>query len=148
MPDRFLRWNVPAAGLQASSAHQQYSPYPQTNPPTDPAPESRAPVQIDSLSDAQRVAAASEKNCSPLYRPPELYEPPVRGTLDSRVDVWALGCMLYFMMMRVNPFERQCLQGASLVLAVQRCGHACMGCMSSLSSTCCPCAFRLPAVAG
>jgi serine/threonine protein kinase len=91
-------------------------------------------VQSESLADAARVAAAAEKACSPLYRSPELYEPPTRGALDGRVDVWALGCVLYFMMMRVNPFERQCMQGASLVLAVRRyaCMHACRAmCMSA-----------------
>lgn len=77
-------------------------------------------MQVESVTDANRVAASAEKACSPLYRPPELYEPPTRGTLDGRVDIWALGCLLYFMMMRVNPFEKQCMQGASLVLAVQR----------------------------
>lgn len=77
-------------------------------------------VQVQSPEDAKRVAACADTACSPLYRSPELYEPPTRGDLDSRVDVWALGCLLYFMMMRVNPFEKQCMQGASLVLAVQR----------------------------
>lgn len=72
------------------------------------------------MADAARVAAAAEAACSPLYRPPELYEPPHRGQLDGRADVWALGCVLYFLMMCINPFERACQQGASLVLAVQR----------------------------
>jgi serine/threonine protein kinase len=77
-------------------------------------------MQVESVADANRVATAAEKACSPLYRPPEMYEPPTRGNLDGRVDIWALGAVLYFMMMRVNPFEKQCMQGASLVLAVQR----------------------------
>lgn len=77
-------------------------------------------VQVDSVADAVRVASSAETACSPLYRPPELCNPPTRGALDGRVDVWALGCLLYFMMMRINPFEKQCMQGASLVLAVQR----------------------------
>jgi serine/threonine protein kinase len=77
-------------------------------------------MQIESVTDANRIAASAEHACSPLYRPPELYEPPTRGIIDGRVDIWALGCLLYFMMMRIHPFEKQCMQGASLVLAVQR----------------------------
>lgn len=96
-------------------------------------------MQVDSMADASRVAAEAEAACSPLYRPPELYEPPTRTQLDGRADVWALGCVVYFLMMCINPFELACQQGASLSLAVQRCAaaarsglcclHACPACL-------------------
>jgi serine/threonine protein kinase len=77
-------------------------------------------VQIDSLADAVKVTADSETYCSPLYRAPELYNTPHKCDLDGRIDVWALGCLLYFMMMGINPIEKQCQEGASLVLAVHK----------------------------
>jgi serine/threonine protein kinase len=78
-------------------------------------------LQIDSLSAAVKVTAESETYCSPLYRPPELYNCPHKCQLDGRIDVWALGCLLYFMMMGINPIDKQCQEGASMVLAVHKC---------------------------
>ena len=62
----------------------------------------------------------SERMCSPLYRPPELYDVPTPSRLDGRIDVWAVGCLLYFMIMGESPFEGSLNRGASMVLAVHR----------------------------
>lgn len=80
-------------------------------------------MQIGGLPDAIKATAEAETKCSPLYRPPELYNTPHGCQLDGRIDVWALGCTLYFMLMGINPFEKQCVGGASLVLAVHKCAH-------------------------
>ena len=78
-------------------------------------------MQIRNLAEAVKATAESETYCSPLYRPPELYNCPHDCQLDGRIDVWAVGCILYYMMMGINPLERACQQGASLVLAVHKC---------------------------
>jgi serine/threonine protein kinase len=39
--------------------------------------------------------------------------------VDERVDVWAAGCVLYFLMVGESPFERAANEaGGSLMLAV------------------------------
>jgi serine/threonine protein kinase len=86
-----------------------------------PCKQDGSDVQVKRLPDAIKVTAEAETYCSPLYRPPELYNTPHECQLDGRIDVWALGCVLYFMMMGINPFEKLCQGGASLVLAIHRC---------------------------
>ncbi len=39
------------------------------------------------------------------YRPPELFDVPSDTVLDARVDVWALGCLLYCLAFGYSPFE-------------------------------------------
>jgi len=55
------------------------------------------------------------------YCPPELYH--FGGILedkliDQRVDIWALGCLLYHTAYFINPFDRECMKGASMKMAI------------------------------
>mgnify|MGYP005704735847 CR=1 FL=1 len=63
----------------------------------------------------QEEAAAQ---CTAPYRAPELWDAPSECVIDERVDVWALGCTLYFILCSRSPFEYTAGAGGSLMLAV------------------------------
>jgi len=55
------------------------------------------------------------------YCPPELYS--FGGvledmTIDERVDIWALGCLLYAAAFHINPFDREVMRGGSFRMAI------------------------------
>jgi serine/threonine kinase 16 len=77
-----------------------------------------ARVQMSSMSDAHRLLDVAERQCTPLYRAPELFSVDSHTTIDEKSDVWALGAMLYFMLFNRSPFEDAAAQG-SIELAVQ-----------------------------
>lgn len=64
-----------------------------------------AQINITNRNDKLRVAEEAAQFCTPQYRPPELYEPPLDSVLDSRTDVWALGCLFYAWWFGYSPYE-------------------------------------------
>uniref|UniRef100_A0A5S6Q6U7 Protein kinase domain-containing protein n=1 Tax=Trichuris muris TaxID=70415 RepID=A0A5S6Q6U7_TRIMR len=57
---------------------------------------------------AQRRSMLEEelnKCTTPMYRAPEMLDSYQNLPIDQRIDVWALGCILYYLCYMVHPFE-------------------------------------------
>jgi len=79
----------------------------------------RARVNVANRQQAMALMEEAEKFASAPYRAPELWDLPTHTQLDEKVDVWALGCLLYAIMYRESPFEFNLEEtGGSLALAV------------------------------
>lgn len=80
--------------------------------------KARISITTRQIGLAQQDLAAEQSTMS--YRAPELFDVKTGTTLDEKVDIWSLGCMLYAMAYGHSPFEtNQTLeQGGSMALAV------------------------------
>ncbi|KAI1299935.1 hypothetical protein EDD11_006355 [Mortierella claussenii] len=79
----------------------------------------RARVKIQTRQQALYEQDLAAERCSMPYRAPELFDVKTGSTLDEKVDIWSLGCMLYAMAYGTSPFEtNQINQGGSIALAV------------------------------
>lgn len=76
--------------------------------------------QIADRYGLQGLIEESERMCTPAYRAPELWDRGIDDilNLDERIDVWALGCILYTLMFGQNPFEVVEMNGGNLKLAI------------------------------
>jgi AP2-associated kinase len=41
---------------------------------------------------------------TPMYRPPEIVDPYLKYTVNSKADIWMLGCVLYTLCYFTHPF--------------------------------------------
>lgn len=64
-----------------------------------------ADVKINSRADGLALADEAASFCTISYRAPELFDPPRGSTIDTRTDVWALGCLLFTWWFGYSPFE-------------------------------------------
>jgi serine/threonine kinase 16 len=79
--------------------------------------ESPLPITSRSLAIATQDTAA-EHSTMP-YRAPELFDVKTGSVIDTKVDIWSMGCTLYACLVGKSPFEmREAETGGSLSLCV------------------------------
>src|SRR3954468_21311307 len=78
-----------------------------------------SPTPITSRSLALAVQDQAAEHSTMPYRAPELFDVKTGSTIDTKVDIWSLGCTLYACLVGKSPFEmRSDETGGSLSLCV------------------------------
>ncbi|KIO15754.1 hypothetical protein M407DRAFT_204289 [Tulasnella calospora MUT 4182] len=80
----------------------------------------KARVHIENRNQAlMQQDLAAEQSTMP-YRAPELFDVKTGTTIDEKVDIWSLGCLLFALAFNHSPFEtsQTTEQGGSMAMAV------------------------------
>ena len=78
-----------------------------------------SPTAITSRSLALAVQDTAAEHSTMPYRAPELFDVKTGSIVDTKVDVWSLGCTLYACLFGKSPFEARSEEtGGSLSLCV------------------------------
>jgi serine/threonine kinase 16 len=78
-----------------------------------------SPTPITSRSLAIQVQDTAAEHCTMPYRAPELFDVQTGSVIDTKVDIWSLGCTLYACLVGKSPFEaRSDETGGSLSMCV------------------------------
>ncbi|KAI9834775.1 MAG: hypothetical protein M1819_002861 [Sarea resinae] len=78
-----------------------------------------SPTHITSRSLALHVQDVAAEHSTMPYRAPELFDVKTGSTIDTKVDIWSLGCTLYACLVGKSPFEARSEEtGGSLSLCV------------------------------
>jgi serine/threonine protein kinase len=64
-----------------------------------------APVPLETAQQRADEQVVIERTTTQLYRAPEMADIYVAAQLDTKVDVWALGCILYSLAYLKHPFQ-------------------------------------------
>jgi serine/threonine kinase 16 len=80
---------------------------------------SPSPIAITSRSLALAVQDTAAEHSTMPYRAPELFDVKTGSIIDTKVDVWSLGCTLYACLVGKSPFEARSEEtGGSLSMCV------------------------------
>jgi serine/threonine kinase 16 len=78
-----------------------------------------SPTPITSRSQAVAVQDQAAEHSTMPYRAPELFDVKSDTVIDTKVDIWSLGCTLYACLVGKSPFEASTDEsGGSLSMAV------------------------------
>jgi serine/threonine kinase 16 len=78
-----------------------------------------SPTHVTSQSQAIAVQDDAAEHCTMPYRAPELFEVQRGKTIDTKVDIWSLGCTIYACLVGKSPFEARSEEsGGSLTMCV------------------------------
>ncbi|MCJ1438328.1 hypothetical protein MMC27_007716 [Xylographa pallens] len=78
-----------------------------------------SPVAITSRKLAIAVQDEAGEHCTMPYRAPELFDVKTGSIIDTKVDIWSLGCTLYACLVGKSPFEARSEEtGGSLSICV------------------------------
>ncbi|THW46066.1 kinase-like protein [Aureobasidium pullulans] len=78
-----------------------------------------SPTPITSRALALQVQDTAAEHSTMPYRAPELFDVKTGSTIDTKVDIWSLGCTLYACLVGKSPFEARSEEtGGSLSLCV------------------------------
>lgn len=78
-----------------------------------------SPIPITSRSQAIAMQDTAAEHSTMPYRAPELFEVNTGDVVDTKVDIWSLGCTLYACLIGKSPFEmRSDETGGSLSMCV------------------------------
>lgn len=78
-----------------------------------------SPIPITSRSTALAVQDTAAEHSTMPYRAPELFDVKTGSVIDTKVDIWSLGCTIYACLIGKSPFEaRSDETGGSLSICV------------------------------
>ena len=83
----------------------------------------RVPISITSKAQAGEIQEMAAMNATLPYRAPELFYIKNNAIIDSKVDIWSLGCILYAMAYGYSPFECELSNDNSGTLRVVECTY-------------------------
>lgn len=78
-----------------------------------------SPIPVTSQSLALQIQDTAAEHSTMPYRAPELFDVRTGTVIDTKVDIWSLGCTLYACLVGKSPFEmRSDETGGTLSLCV------------------------------
>lgn len=78
-----------------------------------------SPTPVTSRSLALQIQDTAAEHSTMPYRAPELFDVKTGSVIDTKVDIWSLGCTLYACLVGKSPFEfRSDETGGSLSICV------------------------------